>query len=96
MKLWKSTRPGDAVIEGRGFWRSGYYPVPAAEDTIGMTSSSKVVLDRDPREVQQLVDLTFRSIQSTSERVKNEAMARMKEERLRALDHFVTNYIRHS
>jgi hypothetical protein len=82
MEFWKQKDPSEASVgrhEPRS-WGHGYYPVSAVEKTIGMTSPSKVVLDRDPSEVARLLDLTFNSIRTTSGEVKRAAVANVEKE----------------
>jgi hypothetical protein len=60
------------------FFSAGHYRVPAVEDTVGLTSASKVVLNRPQDEIRRLTDLTFSSIEATSKDVKNDAITRVR------------------
>lgn len=60
------------------FFSAGHYRVPAVEDTVGLTSTSKVVLNRSQDEIRRLTDLTFSSIEATSKDVKNDAITKVR------------------
>lgn len=60
------------------FFRAGHYQVPAVEDTVGLTSTSKVVLNRPADEIRRLTDLTFSSIDATSKDVENDAITNVR------------------
>ena len=71
------------------FFRAGHYQVPAVEDTVGLTSTSKVVLNRPPDEIRRLTDLAFSSIETTSEDVKNDAITNVRRRQQQALREFL-------
>jgi hypothetical protein len=71
------------------FLAAGHYRVPAVEDTVGLTSPSKVVLNRSPAEVRRLTDLTFSSIQTTSKDVKDDAVTEVRLRQQRAMRDFL-------
>lgn len=90
MKFWPRKRSRQTAGWNRSrFLAAGHYSVPAVEDTIGLTSPSKVVLNRPPAEIRRLADLTFSSIETTSADVKNDAIINVRLQQQRAIRDFL-------
>jgi hypothetical protein len=78
VRFWHSKRPNGGTGRDSRLFPPGRYVVPAVEDTAGYTSPFKVALNKAPSEVRRLIDLTFSSIDSTSDDVEETAVAHVR------------------